>query len=87
MRGPKGGFDIGTHEATIQVIFIKTWPDASAELLGLSQARDVCSRSVLKRTAGPKSAIGHADAGCAPIIVGKGAADKPRKRMRMSWSA
>ena len=53
---------------------------AGTEILSLSQAGDVCSRSVLQRAAGPKSAISHADAGNTPIIVGNRATDKPPKR-------
>ena len=78
---PKRGLDIRTHEAAVQVVFIKTWPDTSAELLSLSQAGDVCSRSVLKRTACPKTTIGHPDAGDSPITIRQGVADKPPKRV------
>ena len=51
------------------------------ELLSLSQAGDVCSRSVFKRTAGPETTTGHPDAGNSPIIIRQGAGDKPPKRV------
>ena len=80
-RSPMRGLDIRTHEAAVEVVFIKTWPDTSAKLLSVSQAGDICSRSVLKCTAGPEAAIGHADAGNTPIVIRKWAADKPPKRV------
>ena len=70
-RSSQRGLNIRTHEAAIQVVLIKTKPDMSAELLSLSQAKDVSSRSVFKRTAGRESTLGHANAGKAPIVIGK----------------
>ena len=78
---PREELNIRTHEAAIQVVLVKTRPNTSAELLSLSQAGDVSSRSVLKRTAGPESTLGHANASKAPIVIGKRTADEPPKRM------
>ena len=80
-RSAQGGLNLRTHEAAIQVVLVKTRPNTSAELPSLSQAGDVSSRSVFKCAAGPKSAIGHADDANPPIILRKGATDKPPKRM------
>ena len=66
-RSPKRGLDVRTHGAAVQVVFVKTGPDARAELL--SQA------------ACPKAFIGHPDASDSPILVRQRTTDKPPERV------